>query len=386
MRYGVSYLTKTCIRTIPDTFGSVDEYLKCFVPHLLEETRTELSSSLGSLSKSPICRISSAQATKIKISDQTSNSFDVSVIAAEGNRTKYEPKCGDLIALTNTTGPRRVYDLNPLVLAYVFSVKDELRISVHLSTSISINEWFSFRSCVYLMNLTTNTRIWNALHGYGCGNFSLIRSVLQSNTEKTEHAVSFRDWGNDVLDIIRSANLNASQESAISSCLETRNQHDKTCVKLIWGPPGTGKTKTVATLLYALLNLRCKTVVCAPTNTAVVEVASRLLVLFNGSSSSSENSTYGLGNIVLVGNRGRMGIDSMNGDLLDVFLDHRISKLAKLLSLSSGWKKSLEFVIKCLENPEPVYKKYLLRRKRQGKRQKEENRSSKFWRVYKKEF
>nr|VDC77804.1 unnamed protein product [Brassica rapa] len=344
---------KTNIRTIPDTFRSVDEYLKCFVPHLLEETRTELSSSLGSLSKSPVSRISSAQPTKIEFPSKTSNSFLVSLMKfnAEGSRTTYEPKCGDLIALTNISGPRRVYDLDPLVLAYVFSVEDELGFSVHLSTStsISIDEGFPFSSCVYLMTLTTNTRIWNALHG--CGNLSLINSVLQANTAETENSVPSRDWGKDVLDMIRSANLNSSQESAVSSCLETRNLRDKTCVKLIWGPPGTGKTKTVATLLFALLNLGCKTVVCAPTNTAVAEVASRLLVLFKGSS-SSEHSTYGLGNIVLAGNRGRMGIDSKNEDLLDVFLDHRISKLKELLSPLTGWKQSLELFIEFLEDPE----------------------------------
>lgn len=99
---------------------------------------------------------------------------------AEGNRTKYKPKCEDLISLTKAGGPRRVYDLNPLVLAYVFSVDDELGFSVHLSTSIPIDQGFSFRSCVYLMTLTTNTRIWNALHG--CSNLSLIKSVLQANT------------------------------------------------------------------------------------------------------------------------------------------------------------------------------------------------------------
>ncbi|CAN7113311.1 unnamed protein product [Brassica rapa subsp. narinosa] len=297
---------KTNIRTIPDTFRSVDEYLKCFVPHLLEETRTELSSSLGSLSKSPVSRISSAQPTKIEFPSKTSNSFLVSLMKfdAEGNRTKYEPKCGDLIALTTTSGPRRVYDLNPLVLAYVFSVEDELGFSVHLSTStsISIDEGFPFSSCVYLMTLTTNTRIWNALHG--CGNLSLINSVLQANTAETENSVPSRDWGKDILDMIRSANLNSSQESAVSSCLETRNLRDKTCVKLIWGPPGTGKTKT----------------------------------LHLGSWCS--------------GNRGRMGIDSKNEDLLDVFLDHRISKLKELLSPLTGWKQSLELFIEFLEDPE----------------------------------
>ncbi|CAD5327204.1 unnamed protein product [Arabidopsis thaliana] len=252
-----------------------------------------------------------------------------------------------------------VDDLNPLILAYVFSVGDELHFSVHSSKSISIDEQYSFRSGVFLIYLTTNTRIWKALHN-GDGNLSLIKSVLQANTADTEQSVSSRNWGNHVLDIIRSANLNSSQESAILACLETREIRDKTSVKLIWGPPGTGKTKTVATLLFALLSLSCKTVVCTPTNTAVVAVASRLLALFK-ESSSTEHSTYGLGNIVLVGNRVRMGIDERgNDDLLNVFLDDRISKLGELFSPSNEWERSLEAVIDILENAESSYKKYLL--------------------------
>ncbi|CAH8273129.1 unnamed protein product [Arabidopsis lyrata] len=349
------------IKSIPDRFWSVDEYLNCFVPLLLEETRTELSSSLNSLWKAPVFYISSVEATAIKLPSRSSNKVNISGLTsvAQGNRTSYEPKHGDLIALTKAARPTRVDDLNPLILGYVFSVEDELHFSVHSSKTISIDEQFSFRSGVFLMNLTTNTRIWKALHN-GDGNLGLIKSVLQANTADTEHPVSSRNWGNSVWDIMRSAKLNPSQESAILSCLETRNLRDKTSVKLIWGPPGTGKTKTVATLLFALLNLSCKTVVCAPTNTAVVEVASRLLALFK-ETSSSEHSTYGLGNIVLVGNRVRMGIDDRgNDDLLNVFLEHRISKLRKLFSPSTGWERSLESIIDILENSESNYKKYLL--------------------------
>jgi replication-associated recombination protein RarA len=43
-------------------------------------------------------------------------------------------------------------------------------------------------------------------------------------------------------------------------------------VKLIWGPPGTGKTKTVACLLFSLLKLKTRTLTCAPTNTAVLQL------------------------------------------------------------------------------------------------------------------
>ncbi|KAH0910489.1 hypothetical protein HID58_033810 [Brassica napus] len=351
---------KERIRTIPEKFWSVDEYLNCFVPHLLEETRTELCSSLGSLSKAPVFYIRSVEARTIKETSRRSNHFNISLkgVDVERNNTIYEPKCGDLIALTEAGRPRSVNDLNPLVLAYVFSVEDETHFSVHCSVSISIDERFPFGSGVFLMTLTTNTRIWKALH-YEGGNMSLIKSVLQANTEDTDHSVSSRTWGNNVTDIIRSTNLNASQESAVLSCLETRSFSEKTSVKLIWGPPGTGKTKTVATLLFALLNLGCKTVVCAPTNTAVVGVASRLLASVKESSPPG-HSTYGLGNIVLSGNRVRMGIDSKNNDLLDVFLEHRISKLSKLSLLLSGWELSLSSFIDFLEKAESNYKAYVL--------------------------
>ncbi|CAL9232955.1 unnamed protein product [Arabidopsis halleri] len=354
------------IKSIPDRFWSVDEYRNCFVPLLLEETRTELSSSLNSLWKAPVFYISSVEA---KLPSRSSNKVNISVLTsvAQGNRTNYEPKHGDLIALTKAARPTRV----DVILGYVFSVEDELHFSVHSSRTISIDEQFSFRSGVFLMNLTTNTRIWKALHNRDA-NLSLIKSVLQANTADTEHPVSSRNWGNSVWDIMRSAKLNPSQESAILSCLETRNLRDKTSVKLIWGPPGTGKTKTVTTLLFALLNLSCKTVVCAPTNMAVVEVASRLLALFK-KSSSSEHSTYGLGNIVLVGNRNRMGIDDRgNDDLLNVFLEHRISKLRKLFSPLTGWERSLESIIDILENVESNYKQYLLLNER---REKEESKN-----------
>ncbi|CAH8387938.1 unnamed protein product [Eruca vesicaria subsp. sativa] len=361
---------KERIKTIPDKFLSVDEYLNSFVPHLLEETRTELSSSMVSLSKAPVFYIHSVEARTIKETSRTSNHFNIS-LKVGGKSAIYEPKCGDLIALTEAGRPRSISDLSPLVLAYVFSVQDETRFSVHLSTYISIDGRFPFGSGVFLMTLTTNTRIWKAFHNEGA-NLSLIKSVLQANTEGTEHSASSRPWGNNVTDIIRSTNLNSSQESAVLSCLETRRFSEKTSVKLIWGPPGTGKTKTVATLLFTLLNLGCKTVVCAPTNTAVVGVASRLLALVK-ESSSSDHSAYGLGNIVLSGNRVRMGIESKNSDLLDVFLEHRISKLSELSSSLSGWELSLSSFIDYLEKADSNYKTYVLSSERRKKP--EDNRS-----------
>ncbi|KAG7610959.1 P-loop containing nucleoside triphosphate hydrolase [Arabidopsis suecica] len=317
-------LYKQKIKTIPDKFSSVNEYLKCFVPHLLEETRTELSTSFKSLSKAHLFEISSLETMTKESSGSLSNKlfYDMSINDALSIREKYQPKCGDLIALTKER-PRGVDDLNPLLLGSI-SVDTYPNISVILSRLIFHDEKKSL--------------------GFA-PNFDLIQSVLQPNTAGMEPIVSSRTWGQNVLDIIRSSKLNSSQEAAILSCLETRDSNHKNSVKLIWGPL---KTKTVATLLLVLLKLRCKTVVCAPTNTAIVEVTSRLLALSN---KYSEHATYGLGNIFLAGNQKRMRIKDTDY-LRNVFLDHRISKLRKLFLSTCGWKQSLESIIDLLENTE----------------------------------
>ncbi|CAE6201147.1 unnamed protein product [Arabidopsis arenosa] len=366
-------LYKQKIKTIPDKFSSVNEYLKCFVPHLLEETRTELSSSFKSLSKAPLFEISSLETRTKESSGSSLNKlfYDITIKDALSISEKYQPQCGDLIALAKER-PRRIDDLNPLLLASINSVDTYPNISVILSRLISHDEKKSLGFCVSLMNSTTNNRIWNALH-HEAPNFDLIQSVLQPNTAGMEQIFSSRTWGQNVLDIIYSAKLNSSQETAILSCLETRHSNHKNSVKLIWGPPGTGKTKTVATLLLVLLKLRCKTVVCAPTNTAIVEVTSRLLDLWK---KSSEHATYGLGNIVLAGNHKRMGIKK-NDYLRDVFLDHRVSKLRKLLSPSFGWKQSLESIIDLLENTETKYEQYVRKLKEVERKKKEAEKKKK---------
>ncbi|XP_019086316.1 PREDICTED: uncharacterized protein LOC104720512 [Camelina sativa] len=354
-------LYKEKIKTIPDRFSSVDEYFQCFVPHLLEETRTELFSSFKSLSKSPVFQILSVETrTNEFIIDQDFHDITLKDYDAVDKSEKYEPKCGDIIALSLTEERPRIDDLNPLLLGYVFSVYGNFKFSVHFSRSISKDEKRLFRSGVFLMTLTTNTRIWNALHNEAADS-TLIQSVLQETTSATEQCFSCENDvdGSDldrVLDIIRSAKLNSSQEAAILGCLNTRNCNHNKSVKLIWGPPGPGKTKTVATLLSALLKLKCKTVVCAPTNTAIVAVVSRLLAL--SKTSTLERTTYGMGNIVLTGNGERMGIKK-NRALLNVFFKDRVSKLGKLFSPSCGWKKRLESIIDFLENTEAKYEQHV---------------------------
>ena len=156
--------------------------------------------------------------------------------------------------------------------------------------------------------------------------------------------------------IISSSNLNDSQRDAIVSCIGLSECQHQSTVKLIWGPPGTGKTTMVGLLLFSLLKLKCRTLTCAPTNIAVLGVTSKLLRLVTD---SLEYETYGLGDIVLYGNGKRMEI-SEKDDLEDIFLDNRVEALCHCFNPSTGWKHTVDSLITLLEDPEHQYRRYLV--------------------------
>ena len=64
--------------------------------------------------------------------------------------------------------------------------------------------------------------------------------------------------------------LNQSQGNVVASCISA-TEHSSSSVRLVWGPPGTGKTKTVSVILYFLLKMAKKprVLVCGPTNIAL---------------------------------------------------------------------------------------------------------------------
>ncbi|KAI8027341.1 DNA-binding protein SMUBP-2 [Camellia lanceoleosa] len=179
-----------------------------------------------------------------------------------------------------------------------------------------------------------------------------------------------------VRNVISSFNLDDSQKAAILSCVATRECHHQNTVKLIWGPPGTGKTKTVGSLLFSLLKLKCRTLTCAPTNIAVSGVTAWLMSLVW---QAFKDDTYGLGDIVLFGNWKRMKIDE-HEDLRDVFLDYRVFMLRKAFVPATGWNKNLEAMICLLEGPKELYRLYLENWEKENKKNGEEPEETKFWR------
>lgn len=174
------------VTKIPETFSTIKNYMNAFVPSLLEETHADLLSSIMSLSGAPTCEILTVETSK---DHKPPKDLFYQIMY----RGAYEPVAGDIIALTNVR-PKCIDDLNrarnSYLIAYVLGSKQESSDMLPILTSKLINggrqlvgKNIKSKSdtlfAVYLMNMTTNIRIWKALNSELGANTNLFKNVLQ---------------------------------------------------------------------------------------------------------------------------------------------------------------------------------------------------------------
>jgi senataxin len=170
--------------------------MNSFFPALIEETHSDLFSSLMSVPQASFCEIRTMEMSK-----EFNPPYDLYYNITVKNITdevygvgKYEPEVGDLIAFTNIR-PRSVYDLSRIKnychIAYIHGSKDEFTDEIPILLSkymdMEMHSKFDLRKnkaqklyAVYLVNLTTNVRIWKALNSEMEGsNMNIIKKVLQ---------------------------------------------------------------------------------------------------------------------------------------------------------------------------------------------------------------
>ncbi|KAL5102075.1 hypothetical protein RYX36_006402 [Vicia faba] len=259
-------LYKDKVHKIPETFNSATDYKNSFIPLLFEETRADLSSSLSAVSRAPFCEIKEVEEiTQITFPiPETQNQvvhfyhsiwLERSITETDefGNDGNYIPVSGDLIALTHIK-PKSFRDLNrvrsPYRVAYVtgainrfsdeISVLSSICMKMDIEDDLSNNKqkssknpkmdvhydlWYNRKLklyAVYLVNMTTTVRIWNALNSITLVNIIKTVLELQDRGENCQLCLSERDSRSSFIKeemIIRSQNLNESQEDAVSSCV-----------------------------------------------------------------------------------------------------------------------------------------------------------------------
>ncbi|XP_063937410.1 helicase sen1-like [Daucus carota subsp. sativus] len=353
-------LYKDQVGKIPDAFESIENYLSSFVYPLLEETRSDICSKIESISTAPFGKVISVERPKqqsrklfydLMVEDWKYNSYN-------SEKDPYRAKPGDVIAFTAAT-PGQYLDVERLRmrcnLGYVTNVlRDDCmyaHFEVRTSKELELGKdgWNKSLYAVFVANVTTSNRIWKALRFNQ--NLDVIKETLGTNSMVQGCCMLCPSEMKKKLEdrLCLPSYLNKSQRQAILECVFKSHCAHKSSLELIWGPPGTGKTRTLAVMLWSLLQLKCRTLICCPTNVAISEIASRVMKLVN----EDDTSLYSLGDILLYGN-----IDQTAYVIEEMCLDYRVKKLSECLGDGTGWRHCIITMIELLEDCVSKYKNF----------------------------
>ncbi|CAL5025815.1 unnamed protein product [Urochloa decumbens] len=357
------------VKRIPDTFTSFGSYLDCFTWPLIEEVHADIFSSLDSYAQAnfvEVTQVGNLDARKSILGFQVAEP-----VKNEKSRETYVPAECDIIVMSSQK-PRHVSDLTrnkeSFVLGLVLKTGKEdgfppgwCIVQLSSSTPVEADTYTKIPKgplfFVFLINMKTYNRIWRCLH-LGENNANSVELQNKMNSGPVNKAWLFkpRSYAHKALDGGSSSfsqlpqffdrrlvdglglekfNLNDSQLNAVADCVSLMD-HNSSSIKLLWGPPGTGKTKTISSILWAMLVRGRRTVACAPTNTAVLEIAARISKLVV---ESSDGSVF-LNDIVLFGNKKKMNIDD-NNYLSKVYLNSRAERLLPCFEPNTGWRHCL---------------------------------------------
>lgn len=120
-------------------------------------------------------------------------------------------------------------------------------------------------------NISTALREWTAMRLVG--SMPLCDDILRPTRHIVPPQLSCEIPKDQLQLLLRSCGLNESQRNAVEYTVSGKG------FRLVQGPPGTGKTQTILSIVSALLlePNRKTLLVCAPSNAAVDEIATRLL-------------------------------------------------------------------------------------------------------------
>ncbi|XP_044475816.1 helicase sen1-like isoform X2 [Mangifera indica] len=348
------------VEKIPESFESVTQYFESFVYPLLEETREQLFSPMETISSAPYAKVDvfrphGPELHDVKI-DYWRNRF------SNNGKEPYKTLPGDILILADAkpetiSGLERVGRMCSFLSVMKIAEDDNDSTSTYFkvkaSKSIQQFEWEKSLFVIFLANITTSRRIWKSLRM--SGNLKIINKVLCRNSVLEEscqvcselnRGILYEKFGSGL-----SSTLNDSQLNAVLACLDGVRCDHKSSVQLIWGPPGTGKTKAVSMLLFTLLKTKCRTLTCAPTNVAITEVASRVLKLLKESIKTddygSETLMLPLGDILLFGSKERLKVGQ---EIEEIYLDYRVKKLSECFGTLTGWRHCFSSMMDLLED------------------------------------
>ncbi|KAI4357269.1 hypothetical protein L6164_001230 [Bauhinia variegata] len=357
-------LYKNKVKKIELSFSSVLHYFTSYMYPLLEETRVRLSSSMEILSSAPFAEVTALVDAKpyragfyhVKV-ESWRNRF------TDHGKEPYKTLPGDVLVLADGK-PETVDDLQRVGRFWTFvsvsNITEDDNTSGYFKIKgpkdIDLDE-VSKKSLyvIFLTNIAPSRRIWNYLHMSGSS--ELIEKILCTDGVVEESCDYCSAETGIVTDKYSSSNFNESQINAILACLSGIQCNHKPTVNLVWGPPGTGKTKTLSALLFSLMKMKCTVLVCTPTNVAIKEIASRVLSMVRESFESGSDALFcPLGDMLLFGNKERL---KAGASIEDIYLDYRVKQLTECFAPVTGWRSCFASMIDLLEDCVSHYHVYV---------------------------
>ncbi|KAK4344087.1 hypothetical protein RND71_037181 [Anisodus tanguticus] len=332
------------VEKIPESFDDVYHYLGSFPFPLLEETRADIAASLEVINKAPFGELISFN----EVEPYGELFFCVTVdywrnLFGDG-REPYRTLPGDIVIISDGK-PETASDLQRVGWNWTFaSVTD---ISDNENDGLSASTKFKAKAA----------RDIGISEGMQKSYYIVFLKQGEDKCDVCSASVNDGPAG-EVINTLLSK-LNDSQAKAIMTSLDTLKCHHKPSVQLIWGPPGTGKTKTTSVMLFILLKMKYRTLTCAPTNVAITQVASQLVKLIKESfknTSAEMDPVCPLGDILLFGNKDRLKVGQ---DTEEIYLDYRVDRLVECLGPVTGWKHCISSTSGFLEDCVSQYNIYV---------------------------
>lgn len=186
---------------IPESFQSLDHYFGSYIFPLLEEARAQLASVMEIIHRAPFAEVVTIDEGK----PYGSLLFDVKVDCwrnrlIERGRELYKTLPGDILVISNSK-PETTSDLQRMKWSWTFASvtgiegdeidddRSSTKFKVKASKDIEINSGEqNSLYVVFLINITTNKRIWNALHMLKNRNF--IEKVLSISARVSTKAIA----------------------------------------------------------------------------------------------------------------------------------------------------------------------------------------------------
>ncbi|KAI6128800.1 SEN1 N terminal-domain-containing protein [Pisolithus thermaeus] len=301
---------------VPDKFVDHRHYLNVFEPLLLMECWAQIVQSKEEATPIIECKIASKQFTD--------DFVDLEASISEAVQKDWRLNETDVVLLRQPDGKKSYLAKTQSYRQTVAGIQVTLRCFVLVNAGDQGPQMNTTWNLKKVISLSTLHREYAALMGLPY--YDLFSTVMQPRLSGHPHLD-----GREVQDTMTNYRVNEPQARAILNSLQTEG------FALIQGPPGTGKTSTICGLVEAFLLKRRspstsihvgrsstqadkgpvqKILLCAPSNAAIDEVASRLKEGYRG--------THKRGTPIKVV---RIGHDrSLDVSVMDISLDYLVEQ------------------------------------------------------------